>query len=290
MFRLVSGRLLPPVDAGGKSVLGKVMTTYFEYATAGKMAQTVAAHQDTDDVERIDYAIRRTQMRILNHIQLPHDPHDWPVLVAGFGYCDQINSAVAQILAHSFRHAQVYALYDPVTKSSPHSIGRVWSDQRHEWLYFDAFFDRPIVYRQLPGGHYEILNSPTVTYANRLPPLVNDYRLSGWVLKEYPAWWPEYLWAAAAERLGTTAAPPPGPIVIPPPSPAAPDTAEAPVATDPHVYATVVRRYVIARADDLFGDRDRARLEYRVLATDPAVGLSSKAILFRDAAREFARH
>src|SRR5262245_33258606 len=112
--------VLPRADMSLKtpSAGSKLVMTYVEYAVAGKMARTVRAHDDRDDVARIDYTIRRVQLRTVTANEIPHAPREWPVLVSGLGYCDQVNSAVCQILAHFFPSSQLYATWDPKTRTS----------------------------------------------------------------------------------------------------------------------------------------------------------------------------
>ena len=276
----------------------KLFGTYVEFALTGKMARTVAAHGDRDDVARIDYALRRAQLRVLNAIEVPHDPHVWPVLIAGFGWCDQVNAVAAQVLAHSFRHAQLYALYDPQAQASPHTVGRVWSDQRHEWLYFDAFFNQPVVYRRTGPGKYEILNKADVVYPDRDPlPAQPIYALDGSVTNEYPAGYPSYLLQKFVARMRGegTAEKPPEPLALPAlavSQEASLSAAQLPAAAphDPAVFARVARQYVDARAEDILGDREKARAKYLAVAENPEAQLDDGARLLTEAARVFARH
>jgi hypothetical protein len=321
--------LLPrSYDDGVRGQLTKSLSTYVEFALAGKMAATVEAHGDRDEVARIDYAIRRAQLRTLTHQQLDYAPRDWPVLVSGIGVCDQVNAAVCQILAHSFRHAQLYALVDPQTKLSHHTVGRVWSDRRHEWLYFDAFTDRPLVYH-LVNGKAEYLNRPEITYAGRKPPLFFLYDYPGFVLNEYPATYPQYMlsrigegakrvahdtgakMSAAMQSMGTSArtklaslsslfrrkqappqvakaTPPSTGSVAPPPPPPPPAAAPAPPPKlDAAVYARVASAYVRARAEDILGDRAKAKERYKSIAADPGGARDEDAALLQEAARQF---
>lgn len=278
----------------------KLLGTYIEFALAGKMAKTVAAHGDRDDVARIDFALRRAQVRVLNAIEVPHDPHVWPVLIAGFGWCDQVNSVAAQVLAHSFRHAQLYSLWDPETHASPHTVGRVWSDQRHEWLYFDAFFNRPVVYHRTGRGKFEILNKANVVYPDRDPlPAQPIYALDGWVANEYPAGYPRYLLQKFMARMrgeGPAEGPAgksPEPVAPPAvPQEASLSSAQVPAAPphDPAVFARVARLYVDARAEDILGDREKAKAKYLAVARNPEAQRDDGARLLTQAARVFARH
>lgn len=314
--------LREPQSAPAKKVR-RVVNTYLEFAIAGVMAGRAREHGDTDDVARIDYVIRRAQLRMLNHLEVPHNAQEWPVLIAGVGYCDQINAAVCEVLSHSFKHAQLFATYDPKRKISPHTIGRVWSSQRNEWLYFDAFPDRPVVFRRTANGGVEYLNHPSVHYTGRQPPPESAYHLDGWVLNEYTRSFPRYVVRKLA-AIGKQPPAAPGPLdpmpinaplvpggvpntapsEVPDPAPSAvsdtmsggaPATASAAEAAvapasvrKPAVYDRILRAYVRARADDLFGDRDEAREEYLAIADDAEGKTDPDAALLQDAARQFA--
>jgi hypothetical protein len=288
MLLAVSDRaLFPPSDTGGAMyALHKLVAMYLEYTIAGKMARTAAARRDLHgDVARIAFVLQRAQVRMLSAKDIPHDSQDWPVLVAGVGYCDQINAAVCRILAHSFPRAQLFALRDPVTNSSPHTIGRVWSNERNEWLYFDAF-DAQVVFHKTAAGDVEILSDGEASAAEALP----LYRLGGWVMNEYPSTYPMFLANSIRKRWRNEPGPeepPPQTASVPPPQVttlAAPpvNAAPAPAATDEAASHRVARTYVRARADDLFGDPNEAKKEYRLVAVatgelDPTVKILQAA-------------
>jgi hypothetical protein len=279
---LGAGRLLSSQEPDTPSLLSKSISMYYEYALAGNIANDVAGRGIRDDVARIDYAVRRVQLRVLTQMQVSHRATAWPTLVSGLGWCDQVNAVAARVLAHSFAHAQLYALYDPGKHISPHTIGRVWSDQRHEWLYFDAFWDRPIVFHRTTDGKAEILNVPAVEHSNRLaPPPI--YHLGGWVLNEYPSAFPKYLAAMAVRRK----APDRPKDLLPGDGPPDPH-GQTPPQRDGRVFARLAPVYVRARAEDLVGDHEEARREYQKIASDPDAVLDGRAQLLRDAAREFA--
>jgi hypothetical protein len=274
----------------------RLVPTYFEFALAARIAARVAAHGDTDDVARIDYALRRVQIRVLNGIQVPHDSRSWPPLVAGIGYCDQVNGAACEILAHFYNRPELYAFYDPVQNISPHAVGRVWSKSRQEWLYFDAFCDRPVVFRRRADQSIEILNHPQVTFPARKQPPLDAYRLSGWVLNRYSATYPKYLiykaYSAAfgdaegpipvTESAVNAAAPAAGPPVETP-------TADAGPKADAGLYTRIASAYVRARADDLLGSRDQAKERYRAIASDKQAARDVDAAVLQAAALEFAQ-
>lgn len=306
-----SGRLLASHGSSTQvpAQLEKTFGMYFEYALAAKMADQVRMHGDKDDVARIDYALRRAQLRILTPAQVPHDPpYDFPVLVSGFGYCDQINAAVAQVLSHLFRHAQLYTLYDPETHTSPHTVGRVWSDQRNEWLYFDAFPDRPIVFHHTGTGTFEALNASLVNQPERVQAHAAFYRLRGYVVSEYPStyasfllhktmsanrdwswihsWWTSSSTATASPAPAASAEAATVPAVLVPAAPPAVDTTKLNEA----VYAQVSQHYVLARAEDLVGDRQKAKEMYRAIENDSSVDLDDRAVILREAAHYFSMY
>src|SRR5207249_2183247 len=89
------------------------------------------------------------------------------------------------VASHRFRRAQLYALYDAAHKSSPHTIGRIWSDERRDWLYFDASFDTPIMFAKRGGGALEFIDARARTIVSHGRPGIDVYRLPGWVMNEY---------------------------------------------------------------------------------------------------------
>jgi hypothetical protein len=268
----------------------KLVGMYLEYTIAGKMARTAAARTDLhDDVARIAFVLGRANARMLSAAEIPHASQDWPVLVSGVGYCDQINGAVARILAHSFPHAQLFALRDPSTGTSPHTIGRVWSNERNEWLYFDGFYAQ-VVFRKLPAGGVEVLSNADADRGLGAG-VLGVYAYPGWVMSEYPPTFPAFLASSIGKRWHPWEAPP-----LSPQTASAPVAQAAPVAAVPPIAATlapppdeaashrVAKTYVQARADDLFGDPEQAKKRYRAVAAatgelDPRVKILQAAAL-----------
>jgi len=289
----VSDRALfvPPETLRVRHGAHKLLAMYLEYTIAGKMARKAAARGDLhDDVARIAYVLSRANVRMISAAAVPHAAHDWPVLVAGLGYCDQVNAAVCRILAHSFPRAQLFALYDPATNTSPHTIGRVWSKERKEWLYFDGF-GAQVVFRRMADGSVEMLSNADAPSAEAL----HAYQLRGWVMSEYPSTFPGFLvnsihkyresgppTAEQQRPPAQTASMVAPPLTNTPAGPAPPvDVLRAPP-PDHLASHRVARLYVRARADDLFGDRDEAKKEYRAVAAatgelDPTVKILQAA-------------
>jgi len=103
----------------------KLLATYIEMGIARHVARTIGGSQAVDDdIQRIGAALVAFRRVLLVQTQGPHQPRNWPVLVSGLAWCDQANGAVCDVLSHSFQ-AELFALYDPARKISPHTIGRV---------------------------------------------------------------------------------------------------------------------------------------------------------------------
>ncbi|HUO84634.1 MAG TPA: hypothetical protein VM534_05915 [Thermoanaerobaculia bacterium] len=126
-----------------------------------------------DDVERLLTEVGPLQRLFVSPDVVGASVSGSPAILRGVGYCDQINALAAHRLARSFPRAQAWALENPDTGISPHTIGRVWSGERNEWLYFDIFFDGVTVFRR-EGGRTEylrrgsLLADPTAS-ADRYP-------------------------------------------------------------------------------------------------------------------------
>ncbi len=145
----------------------------------------------TDDAERLRIELEPLQTLFVAPDAVGAAASRSPAILRGTGYCDQINGFAAHRLARSFPHAQAWALVDPETGISPHTIGRVWSDQRNEWLYFDTFFQGVTIFRR-NHGTTESLHEGAALDDRSLRP--RDYPLeqwygqmvdSGYVLVEY---------------------------------------------------------------------------------------------------------
>src|SRR5947207_3978232 len=125
-------------------VFKRSLQLYIGSALASYLAARIEAAGESDEAILLRI-MERVREVVLNQRQVPHAARTWSSLVSGLGYCDQINGEAAHVASHHFPRAQIYALYDAVRQSSPHSIGRVWSDTRRDWLYFDASADQPVI-------------------------------------------------------------------------------------------------------------------------------------------------
>jgi hypothetical protein len=271
--------------ANGKRVIG----AYVQLALASEIADRISINAASDDeaLFRITVAVRD---KVMNQAQYDHIPRSWPVLVSGVGYCDQINGAVALIASHRFPRAQLFALYDRVNRTTPHTIGRVWSNQRRDWIYYDAFFSVPVLFTKAPNGEPRFLQPGSVKpIPSRGAPDLAVYKLPGWSLSDLQPTFGRYVIARAshaeapAPAVTSTIAPMPTQLAVGAEQPPkdiininpAPVPLPVPQRVSNGVYQKVSREFVLARIDDLLGEP--AKDEYRRIAEDPEAPLDERA-------------
>lgn len=299
LARTFPGALLTGSDAGTSATRAakRSIGLYVRSALASRLADRIDAtgRPDHDVLVRVIDAVRGS---VLNQVQVPHPSRTWSPLVSGFGYCDQINAAVARVAAHFFHDAQIYALYDAPRKMSPHTIGRVWSDERGDWMYFDAFYDVPIVFTKDANGSPNFLGGETVRLPSRGRPLMDVYRLPGWVMNEYRPSLGGQIGVKVMHRLGMGSIESPPPSLAAAPLPPAPATLAATpvVATqtpaaerpgDDVAFERVVRAYATARMDHLL-EQSPDRSAYLSIAAEAAVTQDPRVAEFATAAQVFA--
>jgi len=277
-------------------VFKRSLQLYIGSALASYLAARIEAAGESDEAILLRI-MERVREVVLNQRQVPHAARTWSSLVSGLGYCDQINGEAAHVASHHFPRAQIYALYDAVRQSSPHSIGRVWSDTRRDWLYFDASADKPVIFSKDGDGVPAFVAMRGHATASRGRVAEDVYSLPGWVMNEYrPSvagqiavalsagfFHPGTPAVDAGNRDGGAKSPPPamsGP--TPSPQPADP----APPAFDDSVFERAARAYAAARLDHLLsGSPNRAA--YLASAGDPS-RRDARAAEFAAAARLFA--
>jgi hypothetical protein len=267
-------------DSGITRVAKRSLEVYVQSALASYLADRSGVGRDRDKAAlgRMMAVVRE---HVLNQSQVAHPAKTWSSLASGLGWCDQINAAVARVAAHAFSKAQIYALYDATHKTSPHTIGRVWSDERHNWLYFDAFFDVPVIFERTEGGRLNFIAPDQAAMPSRGPLSTEIYRLPGWVMNEYRPSVGGQIAVKLMNRLGL------GAIEDPPPIEYVPEPRIPPAAYDPAVFERVARAYAAARMDDLLDDSPN-RAAYLAIATDATTALDARAGEFAAAARFFA--
>lgn len=276
------------VVANAKRLVG----AWVQLNLAGAIAERIGRGASSEE-ETLHRAMLLVRDKVISGHEFSHYPHSGPVLIAGLGYCDQVNGAVALIAARHFKTAQIYALYDAKQKRSPHTVGRVWSDKRRDWIYFDAFFDVPVMYTIGHDGKPSYIAQPPVRpLPKRSTPDRTLYALPGWVLADYPTDIVTYVLARSSriaqtqiapevKKVGETGTPPiaarwTARPVIP-----------KPVTIDESTFARVSRDFVQTRFDDLLGEA-AAIGEYRHIAADAGASNDEKAVHVSAVARLLA--
>lgn len=284
------------VEDGRLTRLSKrVLSAYVQAGLASQIARRLDIDDDVPETEALGRIIAFTRDNIVNQNQFRHRPKSWPPLVSGAGYCDQINGAAAMLAARRFEKAELYALYDPTTRRSPHTVGRVWSTERNDWLYFDAFFDRAVIFTKRAGAAPQFLAfaEPAPNRARgAAPPQL--YMLDGSLLADFPATFGGYLLSrlrtdGAQNAMNVTDAPEAEEAIKPKPRPKTrpklpkeaqtarksrgtqapappPDDTEA----EERAYRAMTRAYVAARVDQLFGAPSAGEKFREIAATSAA--------------------
>jgi hypothetical protein len=285
----------------GESGAGaRLLRGFVQSSIAAHMANDAAAEGGSDEeiLMRMMLRVRRTVLNARNELDTRYDARHWPALVSGLGYCDQINGAVCSVAAHRFGRVELFALYDRVNLASPHTIGRVWSERRGEWLYFDAAFATPVVFTKDAAGKPHIVRSePRSPFSPRedVPP--GSYDLPGWPMARFPRTFAMYIYyrlrppfdrqiVAGADGEASSAN---AGVLTTPPVLTLAATSYPPERADARrsdaVYQRVAREYLEARIDHLLGIPSRDA--YRAVASADAVE-DDRATEMIVAARRFA--
>jgi hypothetical protein len=167
----------------------KITALYVQYGMAATFRDHHPISNVGDDADRIAGQLVALRRVMLNQSELPHRPGQWSPILSGVGYCDQMNAVAANVLGGEFEHAEIVGLANPVTKDE-HTIGRVWSDRRAEWLYFDLWGD-VAVFRLRGDGTPEMLASyqcPTTVDSATRATVAGEYAFAakGVPFNEYP--------------------------------------------------------------------------------------------------------
>jgi len=285
VLRTMAGLVAPSIMKGGSTTEGGVRVAtarlagaYVNSSLAAHVADRVTAGAASDE-EALFRIVATVRDHVLTQNQFDHIPRAWPVLVSGVGYCDQINGAVAIIAARRFQHAQLYAAYDRRLMTTPHTVGRVWSSQRKEWLYFDAYYEEPLLYTKAADGTPRFLQTGAAKrIAARGKPDIASYALPGWVIAEFKPTFGAYLWNRVATRVTpasaavtrTEAAPVLSALGTFPPA-AIPDKTRF----DDRVFAKISADFVDARIADLLGEPSTDA--YRRISTDATATRDERA-------------
>lgn len=280
------GWVLDEIDqsslSGRDQTIARLAARYLEFGSAAYVKKrAIGGEWASDDVSRIMSVLTYLRSRVLNGAQVHHEWHEWPALLRGYGYCDQLNATACEVLVGAFPRAQLVGLVDRNTGKSPHTVGRVWSPERDEWLYFDLYLADAVVYRKAAGGKAEILargdHDPT---RESLPDSIYD--LDAFVLSRYRGTYAAHLTLKATQQMadrligvyGSVPSPPPA-FEAPPPAPPRPR----------YNVTALERRYLAARLEHLFGDPVRAAVLYRDVATAAANARDPQSMEIAAAAR-----
>lgn len=257
----------------------KLLATYVQYNVVAGFRRTHEPRQELGDVERLVAFLVPLRRTMLNQVDVAHSPASWPTIVSGMGWCDQLNGMAANVLSRDFDHAQLIGLIN-TQNGDRHTIGRVWSKQRREWLYFDVW-GSVVVFRLNDRQEPEVLKRVD-PFQGSFPPhpaatvdAMYAFTAQGTVFNEYAPSFGGYLLAkvsSALHRRSLSAVEPSGvtgATLVSPNAPyAGPD--------DTSMAAEGRRLYIAARMDHLFGETAKARREYLAAARSGG-GLLSQA-------------
>lgn len=283
---------------------GRLLRGYVQNGLAAQVANDAGSGTDEEVLMRMMLRVRRSVLNPRTDEELRFDPRFWPALVAGVGYCDQINGAICLAAAHRFPKAELVGLYDPKTRALPHTVGRVWSRTRAEWLYFDAFYAESVIYtRDATGVPKVVLAQAPLPWSSREPAPEGTYALAGWPLGQFhesfamyivsrlrPARPPEIRADARAiapkpnrSNAGMLLA---APIVSAETSGAVVFKMRPPSHRNDEAYSRIVRSYAQARAEHLLGVPSRDA--YRAVADSADAAADDRAAEIAFNARRFA--
>lgn len=115
-----------------------------QYAAMERVRAAHALPPEADDVARVLAILVPLRRALVTQWQVAHEAADWPVALAGLGWCDQLNGAAAIALAPMFGGAEIVGVAGHDARGG-HSFGRVWSARQRRWLYFDLWGDAATV-------------------------------------------------------------------------------------------------------------------------------------------------
>jgi hypothetical protein len=278
VIRLIARATAVPLLNGSAPDEGRIsrsakrfLRMYVQCGIAAHLGNAVATRGASDEVK-----LARLMSAARQSIQYPVGaPDDWPALIAGVGYCDQINGVVAMMAARHFEKAELFGLLEGDV--SVHTVGRVWSEQRREWLYFDALFGKPVIYTRDGRGRVAFVDvrdeGPVLSRPAAAPEI---YRLSGTPFAPFS---PSFGGILLARLFPEERAPfrtPPAVLLGQPTE----------FKSNEEAFRHIAKTYVAVRMDDLFRERDRNA--YRAIADDPVAATDSRATALAAVARGFA--
>lgn len=252
-----------------RALAGHTTAMAVQYAAMERLRAAHPAPAASDDVARIMAVLVPLRRALVSQWQVEHAVADWPVALAGLGWCDQVNGAAAIALAPAFGGAALVGVAGR-QPGDGHSFGRVWSAREGRWLYFDVWSDGATVLTLDARGVPRILaqqrigaRAPAAVHANLAHVYAGTAR--GVVHNVIPPSFGGYLaakWRSGMQRLAPareapTAATPPASLAAAPTS-APPTAVRATAGGDARAAAT----YLAGRLRQLEGDTASARAAY----------------------------
>jgi hypothetical protein len=260
----------------------KLVATYVQYNVVAGFRRTHEPQQELGDVERLAAFLVPLRRTMLSQVDVAHTPASWPTIVSGMGWCDQLNGMAANVLSRDFEHAQLVGLIN-TQNGVGHTIGRVWSNQRREWLYFDVW--GAVVVFHLNDRHEPDVLKRWDSFPGSIPPdlaattdSMYAFTAQGSVFNEYAPSFGGYLLAKVSSALHRRSLSAVEPSSVTGATLVLPDRPSSPYAgpDDTSMPEEGRRLYIAARMDHLFGETAKARREYLAAARSGS-GLLSQA-------------
>jgi hypothetical protein len=183
---------------GVTTPIRKVFTTLIEHSLIRQFESRLSISSNASDIDRLIIVLGALKGLIINQQVIIHTPLNRPIFLSGLGWCDQLNGVAGILLAKNFPISQSFSLFDSVNKVSPHTIGRVFSLDYNDWIYYDVFYDEIVLFtRDVNNDVKYIAKFNPLRSAQNLP-LKDDeltflYGMDGWILNEYSQTFGGYL-------------------------------------------------------------------------------------------------
>jgi hypothetical protein len=265
------GRFAHATNAGQKT-----LATLLQYSLVTHFRRNQVVPEGASDPERMMAYLVPLKKALLSQTSVPHAASSWPVMLSGLGWCDQVNGVAAILLAAEFPSVQMIGMVDSESGAG-HTVGRVWSPEMNDWLYYDIWGDEVVVFSVGDDGNADYIGraspmphrAPSAENAAVLHRLYNQTR-DGFVFNEFRRTFGGYLLfklrtAWTSRTLESIA----------PPSVALTEAGfvGGSSALAPEVFSgspRTTRAYLEARLDHLLGDPSRGRRGYQAVAQQEA--------------------
>jgi hypothetical protein len=164
-------------EVNSLEIFKKPLTNLIEHSLIENVIDRRFTDGSTGDIEKIKERLVYLKSLFLSSYQTDHVPDSIPSILSGVGYCDQLNGVAAHLLAQVFERSELFALYDPVNRTSPHTVGRVWSEEEKQWIYFDIWTEETIIFT-IKGDEVVIRSRVSDIFKPQLRP--NPYPAEEW--------------------------------------------------------------------------------------------------------------